>query len=295
MRADAWLLELDEKRDERRGETRDEGRGPTRGEPRGATPGLADADTPPLGTTVLAPTEPDTSVFDRTELDPIEVDPSVLDARERERAAAFLRPADRTLYTVAHVALRTVLGRLLGERPEDLRFTREPCPCCGEPHGRPALAVSVPEPPLHFSLSHTRGRVLIATAPVPVGADVELRPEPEAVKDLVSVLHPSERAEIEAGIEAATGAGAGSFVADREAQVRRAAAFGRIWARKEAYLKGLGTGLGRAPHLDDLSTGAAPPAGWSLYDLPGGPSHHAAIALRAPHTTTEPPRLHHLT
>ncbi|MFD7975641.1 4'-phosphopantetheinyl transferase family protein [Streptomyces sp. NPDC059071] len=272
MRADAWLLELDEKRDELRG--------PTRDEPRGATPGLADFAISPFATTVLDPTRLDTSV---------------LDARERERAAAFLRPADRTLYTVAHVALRTVLGRLLGERPEDLRFTREPCPCCGEPHGRPALAVSVPEPPLHFSLSHTRGRVLIATAPVPVGADVELRPEPEAVKDLVSVLHPSERAEIEAGIAAEAGTGTGSAGAGQEAPARRAAAFGRIWARKEAYLKGLGTGLGRAPHLDDLSTGAAPPAGWSLYDLPGGPSHHAAIALRAPHTTTEPPLLHRLT
>ncbi|MFF6776048.1 4'-phosphopantetheinyl transferase family protein [Streptomyces sp. NPDC012637] len=267
MRADAWLLELDGTRDELRGFAPDlEG---------SARKPLFDASV--LGASVLG-----TSVLDV----------SVLDARERERAAAFLRPADRTLYTVAHVALRTVLGGLLGERPEDLTFTREPCPCCGEPHGRPALAVSLPEPPLHFSLSHTRGRVLIATAPVPVGADVELRPEPEAVRELVSVLHPAERAEVEAGAE--VGAEGGSAGAERD-PARRAAAFGRIWARKEAYLKGLGTGLGRAPHLDDLSTGAEAPAGWSLHDLPCGTSHHAAVALRAPHATTEPPRLHHLT
>ncbi|GAA3390924.1 4'-phosphopantetheinyl transferase family protein [Streptomyces roseoviridis] len=221
------------------------------------------------------------------------LDTTVLDARERERAAAFVRPVDRTLYTAAHVALRTVLGGLLGERPEDLAFTREPCPCCGAAHGRPALAVpggdpSVP-PPLHFSLSHTRGMVLIATAPVPVGADVELRPAPETVADLLSVLHPRERADIEA----------------EEEPGRRAAAFGRIWARKEAYLKGLGTGLGRATTLDDLGgdgdgdqAGAGEhgrrPEGWTLYDLPCGPAHHAAVALRSERTTTRRPLLHHL-
>ncbi|MEU8616986.1 4'-phosphopantetheinyl transferase superfamily protein [Streptomyces sp. NPDC048623] len=230
MRADAWLLELDET-----------------------------ADAPPLAPALL--------------------DPGVLDARERERAAAFVRPADRVLYIAAHVALRTVLAGLLGERPADLEFTREPCPCCGEPHGRPALADRA-GPPLHFSLSHTHGRVLIATAPVPVGADVERRPEPAAVRDLMTVLHPAERAEI----EAADGTTPGG-----------AAAFGRIWARKEAYLKGLGTGLGRAADLDDLRGLAPAPPGWSLYDLPCGPSHDAALALRTPAgPDAEPPSLHSL-
>ncbi|MFI8960828.1 4'-phosphopantetheinyl transferase family protein [Streptomyces sp. NPDC053493] len=207
------------------------------------------------------------------------LDTGPLDARERERAAAFVRPVDRALYTAAHLALRTVLGGLLGERPGDLVFTREPCPCCGAPHGRPALAArgtaATAPPPLHFSLSHTRGRVLIATAPVPVGADVELRPGPEAVRDLLSVLHPGERAEVEAVAH----------------PVRRAAAFGRIWARKEAYLKGLGTGLGRATTLDDLS---GEPAGWTVDDLDAGPDHHAAVALRSARPATRPPVVHRL-
>ncbi|MFI8827789.1 4'-phosphopantetheinyl transferase family protein [Streptomyces sp. NPDC053431] len=225
-------------------------------------------------------------------------DTSVLDARERERAAAFVRAEDRALYTVAHVALRTVLGELLGVRPEDLTFTREPCPCCEAPHGRPALAVT-PVPPLHFSLSHTRGRILIATAPVPVGADVERRPEPAAVRDLLSVLHPGERAEIEAAGTEATGI---EPAGDGEA---RAAAFGRIWARKEAYLKGLGTGLGRAPHLDYVggeavgraegaSSANRHPAGWALFDLPCGPAHHGAVALKSPRADAEPPAVRDL-
>ncbi|MFE4589906.1 4'-phosphopantetheinyl transferase family protein [Streptomyces laurentii] len=212
------------------------------------------------------------------------LDLTPLDAHERERAAAFLRPADRHLYAVAHLALRTILGGLLGERPAGLVFGRDTCPCCGGPHGRPVLAV--PSPPLHFSLSHTPGRVLVATAPVPVGADVEGRPAPESVRDLATVLHPRERAEVEAE-------------PDPE---RRAAVFGRIWARKEAYLKGLGTGLGRDPGLDDLGGDldgdpvrepGRHPAGWSVYDLPCGPRHHGALALRAAPRPAAGPRLRH--
>ncbi|GAA2780760.1 4'-phosphopantetheinyl transferase family protein [Streptomyces showdoensis] len=201
------------------------------------------------------------------------LDTTALDAHERHRAASFLRASDRTLYTVAHLALRTLLARSLGERPEELVFGREPCPCCGAAHGRPVLAV--PEPPLHFSLSHTEGLVLVALAPVPVGADAQRRPAPEAVPGLLAALHPGERA----AVAAEPGAAA------------RAAAFGRLWARKEAYLKGLGTGLGRDTTLDDLGTD---PAGWTVDDLPCGPRHHAAVALRAPRSVSGPPLPHHV-
>ncbi|MGW4160237.1 4'-phosphopantetheinyl transferase family protein [Streptomyces sp. NPDC004788] len=202
-----------------------------------------------------------------------DLDTATLDAHERERAASFLRAEDRRLYTAAHVALRAVLGRLLGERPGELVFAREPCPCCGAPHGRPVLAV--PEPPVHFSLSHTRGRVLVATAPVPVGADIECAQVPAAVRDLLPALHPRERAEVEAAADAERGA----------------AVLSRIWARKEAYLKGIGTGLGRATTLDDLT---GEPAGWTVHDLPCGPRHHAALAVHAPRSDAPAPRLHRL-
>lgn len=202
------------------------------------------------------------------------LDTTALDAHERQRAASFVRATDRALYTVAHLALRTLLARRLGQRPEELVFGREPCPCCGAAHGRPVLAV--PEPPLHFSLSHTDGLVLVATAPVPVGADAQRRPAPEDVPGLLPALHPGERAALGTMPDPA----------------RRAAAFGRLWARKEAYLKGLGTGLGRDTTLDDLG---ADPAGWTVDDLPCGPRHHAAVALLAPRDRTEPPAAHHVT
>ena len=51
-----------------------------------------------------------------------------LDVRETARAAAFVFPADRHRYQVAHVMLRRVLAGHLGTEPGRLAFTREPCP-----------------------------------------------------------------------------------------------------------------------------------------------------------------------
>lgn len=186
-----------------------------------------------------------------------------LDARERERAAAFVRTRDRLRYVSAHVALRRVLAVYLGTEPARVVFGRAPCPRCGGPHGRPVLPGS--PPPLHFSLSHSHGRALIALARVPVGADVQRVPSPEAAELCLPATHARERREI-AGLPPA----------------QRRAAFARVWARKEAYLKGLGTGLARGPGTDYLGDDLlARPAGWLIADVPGGPGHTAAVALRA--------------
>ncbi len=195
-----------------------------------------------------------------------------LDADERSRADAFVHEADRVRYAAAHIALRRLLGAATGTPARELALVREPCPCCGAPHGRPALADQYAAGggaagggPLHFSLSHGGDLVLIGTAAVPIGVDVEALPGDAAVDDLASVLHPGERAELDA------------LPADL-----RVAAFAGIWTRKEAYLKGLGTGLGRDPALDYLgATGLAPaPAGWTVTDLDVGPGHAAAFAVQ---------------
>ncbi|MFC9675215.1 MULTISPECIES: 4'-phosphopantetheinyl transferase family protein [unclassified Streptomyces] len=134
-----------------------------------------------------------------------------------------------------------------------------------------------PHPPLHFSLSHCEGLVLIGVAGSPVGVDADRVPDPGAVGDLVKVLHPAERGDLAA--------------LPAEA---RAAALCRVWSRKEAYLKGIGVGLSRA--LDADYAGDRPrhdavhPSGWSLRSLDLGPlrgTHAAAVALR----DTAPPVL----
>ncbi|MEV4341489.1 4'-phosphopantetheinyl transferase superfamily protein [Streptomyces sp. NPDC049590] len=185
-----------------------------------------------------------------------------LDAGERARAGAFVRPGDRLLYTAAHVALRRLLGGYTATRPEKVRLRREPCPGCGRPHGRPVLAP--PAPPLHFSLSHSGDLALVGVAARPLGVDVQRLPGAEAVALCLPALHPDERAEL-----LAVPAGAA-----------RQALFGRIWTRKEAYLKGLGTGLHRPAGADYLGADPARhPAGWTVLGIPCGPGHAASAAV----------------
>ncbi|MGW0555421.1 4'-phosphopantetheinyl transferase family protein [Streptomyces sp. NPDC002926] len=186
-----------------------------------------------------------------------------LDEAERGRADAFRRPADRERYVVAHIALRRLLAAYLSKAPQDIAFSRAECPRCGGPHGRPVLVDSA----AHFSLSHSRGAVLIGVARSPVGVDVERLPRPERVDVCASALHPSERLELE-----------GHAPGDRPA------VFARLWARKEAYLKGTGIGVGG--WMSDVYLGdegphtPSRPADWTVVDVPCGRDHAAAAAIR---------------
>ncbi|MCD9140818.1 4'-phosphopantetheinyl transferase family protein [Streptomyces albireticuli] len=192
--------------------------------------------------------------------EPPEVYERILDADERGRATAFFRDLHRERYTAAHLGLRRLLGAYLGTGPADVALIREPCPGCGKPHGRPAVAGA----PLHFNLSHAGDLAFFAFADTPVGADVEEEQPAEVVDGVVRMLHPDETAEI--------GALPGPD---------RAAAFARCWTRKEAYLKGTGTGLSESPAVTYVGSGAAPvsPPGWTLTDVAVGAGHAAAIAV----------------
>jgi 4'-phosphopantetheinyl transferase len=80
------------------------------------------------------------SWFDTREITLNRSDLAELDARESARAAAFVFPADRHRYQVAHVMLRRVLAGHLGTDPSRLTFGRQHCPTCGGPAGKPVLA-----------------------------------------------------------------------------------------------------------------------------------------------------------
>jgi 4'-phosphopantetheinyl transferase len=219
-----------------------------------------------------------------THTDPAPLPVDELDDAERERAAGLTRTGDRVRYLSAHVALRRLLSAYTGIGPRALRLGRDRCPCCGGPHGRPVLLDRprgpVPDWP-HFSLSHSHQVAVVAFAGATVGVDVQRVPPANAVRLCLPDLHPAEQAELAA-------------VPGR----RRPAAFARLWTRKEAYLKGLGTGLRRDLAADYLGTAdgfaaAAPvtgrrgaprrPSGWSVTDVPGPPGHATAAAVRTAH------------
>ncbi|MEU8551559.1 4'-phosphopantetheinyl transferase superfamily protein [Streptomyces roseoverticillatus] len=191
----------------------------------------------------------------------------ILDPAERSRAAAFVRDLHRDRYIASHVGLRLLLGAYLATDPAAVVLVREPCPGCGGPHGRPAAAGA----PLHFNLSHAGDLAFFAFADTPVGADVEQLQPAGVVEDVARVLHPDETAEL-AALPAA----------------RRPEAFARCWTRKEAYLKGTGTGLSENPSVTYVGTGPGPasPAGWTLSDVEAVPGYAAAVAVanaRRPH------------
>lgn len=185
-----------------------------------------------------------------------------LDAAEQRRLTALRRSEDRDSYLVAHVALRRLLSGRLGIGPAAVAITRRPCLGCGGPHGRPV----VPGDPVHFSLSHARDLVLIALADTTIGVDVEVESQAHIAEELLTRLHPLERAALEAVMPGAD----------------RVAAFTRCWTRKEAYLKATGAGLTEEPSVTCVGAGSSPAriAGWQVTGLAAAPGYAAAFTLR---------------
>ena len=170
------------------------------------------------------------------------------------RLGSVPEPRKRSL--VGHIALRLLLAELTGAAPESLRFERR-CGHCGEAgHGKPQLST---RPELDFSLSHSGGLALIAVASGRrVGADVErVRPRTDVRAIARGSLTARERRTIESC----------------ETDEARRAAFFRCWTRKEAYLKGIGTGLAGGLDADPEAA-----RGWHVSSLPVPPGYAAAVA-----------------
>ena len=176
------------------------------------------------------------------------------------RRAARAAPS-RARFVLAHAALRVLLGRRLDVAPGDVVYRRDPCPRCGGPNGRPALDGARP---VYFSVSTSGDLILIGIATAPVGVDIEIPARADTVRDVGELLHRKERVEL-----LATGA------ADR------ARAFTRLWTRKEAYLKGVGVGLGHGLATPYVGCGPRPvaPSGWSVLDVDVPHPYTAAAAV----------------
>jgi 4'-phosphopantetheinyl transferase len=157
-----------------------------------------------------------------------------LDIDEQTRASRFYFEKHRRRFIAARGVLRSLLGRYLEVKPEEVRFAY------GQ-YGKPALDAAHHAGVLRFNASHSHELAVYAFAQDhDVGIDVEYIKEDFATQEI------AER-----------------FFSKYEVQVFRAlpheeqgAGFFRCWTRKEAYIKAIGSGLSHP--LDQFDVTLAP-------------------------------------
>jgi 4'-phosphopantetheinyl transferase len=152
---------------------------------------------------------------------------------DRARAAGYLSRRDGARFAAGRGWLRVILGRYLGADPSRLEFETSE-------GGRPELA-GKNATKIHFSLSRSGERGLLAVSCSPVGADIELVRARAGLADLVASRFGAAEAHC-----IARGCGGSPL-----------RGFYRHWTAKEAYVKAIGRGLAGLP-ATELACGARP-------------------------------------
>lgn len=185
---------------------------------------------------------------------------SLLSPDEQQRAARFLRDADRQRFTAARGRLRQILGQYLAADPARVEFSYEN-------HGKPFLKNS--PVPIHFNLSHSNGLALLAVSSTsPVGIDIEHARGPEHSLDALGLARRFfSRAEHTA-----------IAAAPNDDDMRKQ--FFTCWTRKEAFVKALGSGIAGGLDSFDVLNPELPDAAPALFAHRTDPSHVARWALR---------------
>jgi len=195
---------------------------------------------------------------------------TTLSSDEQDRAGKFCFQDGRQFFVAARGLLREVLGHYLGMPPEHIEFRYNAS-------GKPELGGDAAHRDLHFNVAHSGADAVFAlTLYADVGVDLErMRAIPDMLQMVSFALSDSEKREWDK-LEAA--------------EWRRA--FFDCWARKEAFLKGIGEGLQRQPNeiavplrqsQPDESLGIVDRGckvdGWSLRSLSGG-DYAVAVAVK---------------
>lgn len=166
---------------------------------------------------------------------------TLLTKEERDRAHRFVGPLLQRRFVAARARLRALLGDHLGRDPRSLVFLLNE-------FGKPRLADL---PGVHFSLSHSQDRALLAVSDGPeIGADLEMMRAVDHLDLARRYFHPDEVRTIE-----------------RHRDPRQA--FFRVWTLKEAVVKAIGLGL--ALPLDDFAVSIDGPRPVMTVAPPGSP------------------------
>jgi 4'-phosphopantetheinyl transferase len=194
----------------------------------------------------------------------------LLSPDERARADRLLDRLTRDRFVAGRGFLRATLAEYLSVQPADLRFA------AGE-HGKPMLDEEAGSAPLYFNLSHADDSAILAVASDrEVGIDLERVRDDLPFREMAQPFYSTrERAEL--------------FSLPEEQQL---AAFFHCWTRKEAYLKGCGSGFsqpsdsfdvsllpGHPPALLEHRAASGAASRWRIVDIPVPAGYYAALAV----------------
>lgn len=169
---------------------------------------------------------------------------SVLDDVERHRAAQSANAALRTSFIAGRYLLRALAAELCDVEPARLTSSYR-CAVCTpargtSDHGQPGYSLDGATLPLALSLSRASGYVLLAALPdsgeARIGVDLETMQD-ASFAGFDEVALTANELNVVAGLQPG----------------QQSTARARLWARKEALVKALGTGFaGRDPNTLDV-------------------------------------------
>jgi 4'-phosphopantetheinyl transferase len=181
---------------------------------------------------------------------------------EQQRASNIRLERRRRAFVLGRLLLRSTVARLAGVPPEEVGIELEPT-------GRPVLTGALSH--YFVSIAHSGSHVVVGVAAQQIGVDVEqLRQSVPSRRLMARVCSPDELRALEVMTDA-----------------DRAAAFMTVWARKEAYGKALGIGIGFG--LRSVTVGVSGPAtvsgagDWQVADLEIDSGYAAAVVARGPY------------
>jgi phosphopantetheinyl transferase len=200
----------------------------------------------------------------------------LLTSDERLRATRFLHTSDRDAYVAARCAVRLLASRQLQCDPRDIIIGIDAL-------GKPFVEQHSCTARFSFSISHSRGRVMLATScSGPVGIDLQWMDPSVDVQKLARAFFREEEADY----------------LDTLPQQQRVRTFYSLWVRKEAYLKALGTGLAnglrgtpRWIRTGDASGPADTDRVWSVAEIRSFPTSQAAVCAMDPMAIETPREL----
>lgn len=191
---------------------------------------------------------------------------------ELARADRYSAPAAARNFVVARFSVRRVLGAYLGIPPSEVPLT-------AGPYGKAILEQGSNPGAIEFNLAHSGDLGLVAVArEVAVGVDIERQDGTRNLGQLAKSTFSGRELDRWLGLP----------------EAERPRAFFDTWARKEAFVKACGRGIGFGLRRFDVSVGPGPvrvesidgdpvaAEGWDLHALDPGSGYSAALAAQHP-------------